>query len=189
MRRLLKNGTVINVFTGELEKSNVLMEDDRIIGLGEYGEADADETADVTGMYICPGFIDGHIHIESTMLLPAEFARAAVPHGTTAVVADPHEIANVCGSAGIRYMLEKSERLPMTVYMMIPSCVPATEFDESGARLEAEDIVKFYGHPRVLGLGEMMNYPGVLAGDPGVMDKIHRTLERGLLVNGHAPLL
>ena len=141
MRRLLKNGTVINVFTGELEKSNVLIEDDRIIGLGEYGEADADESMDAAGMYICPGFIDGHIHIESTMLLPVEFARAAVPHGTTAVVADPHEIANVCGKAGIRYMLERSEQLPMTVYVMIPSCVPATEFDESGARLEADDIV------------------------------------------------
>lgn len=189
MRRLLKNGTVINVFTGELEKSNVLIEDDRIIGVGEYGEADADESMDAAGMYICPGFIDGHIHIESTMLLPVEFARAAVPHGTTAVVADPHEIANVCGKAGIRYMLERSEQLPMTVYVMIPSCVPATEFDESGARLEADDIVEFYGHPRVLGLGEMMNYPGVLAGNPGVMDKIHKTLERGLLVNGHAPLL
>ena len=135
MRILLKNGTVINVFTGEKERAEVLLEDDRIVGVGAYSEDDADFTEDLSGQYLCPGFIDGHIHIESSMLLPAEFAEAALPHGTTAVVADPHEIANVCGGPGISYMLEASEGLPVTVYMMIPSSVPATRFDESGARL------------------------------------------------------
>ena len=158
MRTLLKNGTVIHVFTGEKEKTQVLLEDGRIAGVGSYSDGDADRVEDLDGTYICPGFIDGHIHIESSMLLPAEFARAALPHGTTAVVADPHEIANVCGAEGIRFMLEASEGLPLTVYVMIPSCVPATRFDEAGARLEAENIRPFYGCPRVLGLGEVMSY-------------------------------
>ena len=145
MRTLLKNGTVIHVFTGEKEKTQVLLEDGRIAGVGSYSDGEADRVEDLDGTYICPGFIDGHIHIESSMLLPAEFARAALPHGTTAVVADPHEIANVCGAEGIRFMLEASEGLPLTVYVMIPSCVPATRFDEAGARLEAENIRPFYG--------------------------------------------
>ena len=189
MRTLLKNGTVIHVFTGEKEKTQVLLEDGRIAGVGSYSDGDADRVEDLDGTYICPGFIDGHIHIESSMLLPAEFARAALPHGTTAVVADPHEIANVCGAEGIRFMLEASEGLPLTVYVMIPSCVPATRFDEAGARLEAENIRPFYGCPRVLGLGEVMSYHAVAAGDAGLLRKIDDALSRGLVVNGHAPLL
>ena len=189
MRTLLKNGTVIHVFTGEKEKTQVLLEDGRIAGVGSYSDGDADRVEDLDGTYICPGFIDGHIHIESSMLLPAEFARAALPHGTTAVVADPHEIANVCGAEGIRFMLEASESLPLTVYVMIPSCVPATRFDEAGARLEAENIRPFYGCPRVLGLGEVMSYHAVAAGDAGLLRKIDDALSRGLVVNGHAPLL
>lgn len=189
MRILLKNGTVINVFTGEEEHVQVLIEDDRIIGVGDYDEQDADETRDVSGRYLCPGFIDGHIHIESTMLTPAEFARAALPHGTTSVMADPHEIANVCGTDGIRYMLEASEGIPMTVYIMLPSCVPATGFDESGAVLTAEDLEPFYSHPRVLGLAEVMDYPGVIARDEQVMKKIASALGHRRTVNGHAPLL
>ena len=189
MKTLLKNGVVVNVFTGELERANVLLEGSRILGVGDYGEQEADEVRDVTGKYICPGFIDGHIHIESTMLLPSEFARVAVPHGTTAVMADPHEIANVCGAQGISFMLEASEEIPLTVYIMLPSCVPATGFDESGARLDAGDLEPFYAHPRVLGLAEMMNYPGVIAGDKEVMEKISAARRRGLPVNGHAPLL
>ena len=159
MRLLLKGGTVINVFTGEMSVEDVLVEDSRIIGVGKYDAQDGDTVRDVTGKYICPGFIDGHIHIESTMLTPMEFARVSVPHGTTAVVADPHEIANVCGNTGIGYMLEASRDIPLTVYLMLPSCVPATQFDESGARLTAKDLEPFYSDPRVLGLGEMMNYP------------------------------
>ena len=189
MKTLLKGGTVVNVFTDELEKANVLIEDERIIGVGDYSEADADCVHDVSGKYICPGFIDGHIHIESTMMLPAEFARAAVLHGTSAVVSDPHEIANVCGSEGIEFMLEASEGLPLDMYIMVPSCVPATSFDESGAELSAADIEPFYRRSRVLGLAEMMNYVGVVSGDKGVMDKINSAKAKGKVINGHAPLL
>ena len=189
MKTLLKGGTVVNVFTDSLEKTNVLIENEKIIGVGSYTDAEADFVENVEGMYICPGFIDGHIHIESTMLTPYEFAKAALPHGTTTVMADPHEIANVCGTAGIRYMLEASRGLPLTVYIMLPSCVPASRFDESGACLTAEDLEPFYLNPRVLGLAEMMNYPGVIAGDAEIRKKIDNALKRGAAVDGHAPLL
>ena len=189
MRTLLKNGLVINVFTGEIEKANVLIGDDKILGVGDYGDGEAENILDVSGKYICPGFIDGHIHIESTMLTPYEFAKTVIPHGTTAIVADPHEIANVSGMAGIAYMIGASENLPMKVYMMLPSCVPATPLDESGAILEAEDLRPLYKHPRVLGLGEMMNYPGVLTDNERVLNKIKDAKECGKLINGHAPLL
>ena len=189
MKTLLKNGKVINVFTGEVERLNILIEDDMIIGIGDYCDSDADIVYDVNGKYVCPGFIDGHIHIESTMLLPSELARVCVPHGTTSIVADPHEIANVCGTTGIAYMLAASENIPLNVYIMLPSCVPATAFDESGAVLRSEDLELFYEHPRVLGLAEMMNYPGVLAGDTEVMKKIAAAKKRKLKVDGHAPLL
>ena len=152
-------------------------------------DEDAEQIHDVSGKYLCPGFIDGHIHIESTMLTPAEFARAVVPHGTTSVMADPHEIANVCGVKGIRYMLEASENIPLTVYILLPSCVPATRFDESGAVLTAADLEPFYSHPRVLGLAEVMDYPGVIARDTKVMEKINAAHRHRLTVNGHAPLL
>lgn len=189
MRTLLKNGTVINVFTGEPEKTNVLIEDDRIIGVGDYTDGEADQTEDLTGKAICPGFIDGHIHIESTMMTPTELARVSLLHGTTSIIADPHEIANVCGSTGIQYMLEASKGLPLNVYIMLPSCVPATPFDESGAVLTAEDLARFYADERVLGLAEMMNYPGVIAGDSEILKKIRGARSRGLVVDGHAPLL
>ena len=189
MKRLLKNAAVVNVFTDTLEHWHVLLEDDRIIGVGDYSDADADVVEDLTGKYLCPGFIDGHIHIESSMLQPAEFARACLPHGTTAIIADPHEIANVSGLMGIIYMLEASADIPMSVYIMVPSCVPATPFDEAGATLAAEDIKTLFGHPRVLGLGEMMNYPGVLSGDAETVKKLAETKKAGLIINGHAPLL
>ncbi|MBQ6949412.1 MAG: adenine deaminase, partial [Firmicutes bacterium] len=189
MKTLLYGGQVVNVFTDQLETANVLIEDDRVIGVGEYTEADADQRIDVTGKVICPGFIDGHIHIESTMLTPAELARTCVPHGTTTIVADPHEIANVAGVDGIRYMLEASEGLPMTVYVMLPSCVPATPFDESGAVLTAGDLRPLYDHPRVLGLAEMMNFPGVLAVAPDVLGKLNDARKFNKNIDGHAPLL
>lgn len=189
MRKLLKNGTVVNVFTGELEPANVLIEEDKIIGIGAYEDDEADIVEDVSKKFICPGLIDGHIHIESTMLQPAELARICMPHGTTSIVADPHEIANVCGTDGIRYMLEKSEGLPMHIYLMLPSCVPATPFDESGAVLQAEELEAFYQNDRVLGLAEMMNYPGVLMGDKEVKKKIEGAKKRNLTIDGHAPLL
>lgn len=189
MKLLFKNGFIVNVFTGEIETQNVLIEDGIILGMGSYDESDADEIHDVTGKYICPGFIDGHIHIESTMLLPAELAKICIAHGTTTIVADPHEIANVCGTDGIRFMLAASENIPMTVYIMLPSCVPATAFDEAGAVLEAEDLSSFYSYSRVLGLGELMNYPGVIAENESVMRKIRDAHTVGKIVNGHAPML
>lgn len=189
MKTLIKNGNVINVFTGEIEKINILIENETIIGTGDYCDADADIVNDVKGKYVCPGFIDGHIHIESTMLLPSELARVCVPHGTTSIVADPHEIANVCGNTGIAYMLAASENIQLNVYIMLPPCVPATGFDEAGAVLKSDDLEEFYKHPRVLGLAEVMNYPGVLADDVEVLKKIAAAKKRSLKVSGHAPLL
>lgn len=187
MKTLLKGGNVVNVFTGEIKKSDILIEDSKIIGVGDYENADVIE--DVSGKFICPGFIDGHIHVESTMLTPTELCRLCMVHGTTAIVADPHEIANVCGVDGIRYMMQASEGLPMHVYFAIPSCVPATPFDESGAELFATDIDDLYADPRVVGLAEMMNYPGVLFGDEAVHAKIYGALAHGKGVDGHAPFL
>ena len=189
MKRLLYGGTVVNVFTGELERASVLIENEKIIGVGAYSTDDADVTEDITGKFVCPGFIDGHIHIESTMLTPSELAKLCMPHGTTAIVADPHEIANVCGIDGIRYMMEASNGIPLTVYFTLPSCVPATVFDESGATLAAEDMKPLYENKQVVGLAEMMNYPGVLLEDQDVYQKIGDALEQGKVVDGHAPFL
>lgn len=189
MKTLFKNGTVVNVFTDTLDQANVLVEGKKILGVGEYEDSEADVVVDITGKYICPGFIDGHIHIESTMLTPAELARVCLPHGTTSIVADPHEIANVCGTDGIDYMLEMSEGIPLHVNVMLPSCVPATPFDESGAVLNADSLTDFYSRPRVLGLAEMMNYPGVIYGDESVHEKIRICNELGRPIDGHAPLL
>ena len=189
VRTLIKNGTIVNVFSNSLERENVLIEDDKIIGVGPYDDTDAEVIYDAFGKYICPGFIDGHSHIESTMLTPYEFSKAALPHGTTSVVADPHEIANVCGLDGIDYMLASSENLPLNVYVNIPSCVPATPFDESKMAIEAEEIEHYYANPRVLGLAEMMNYPGVLGGDPKVLKKIQDAHAHRKVVDAHGPLL
>lgn len=189
MKTLLKNGFVVNVFTDKIEKKNVLICDGFIVGVGDYCDEDADYIKDVAGKFICPGFIDGHIHIESTMLTPKEFVKTCLPKGTTAVIADPHEIANVSGVKGIEYILEESDGLPLDIYVMIPSCVPATPFDETGAVLGAKDIIGLYNHPRVLGLGEMMNYPGVLFDDIEVLKKIEDAKNLGKVINGHAPLL
>ena len=190
MKTLLKNAKVVNVFTEKIDSTNVLIEDDRIIGIGDYyKDEDAETTEDLEGRYLIPGFIDGHIHIESTMMVPPSLAEAVLPHGTTAVVTDPHEIANVCGVDGIKYMLEMSENIPLHVFVMIPSCVPATCFDESGAILNAEDIEDLYGEERILGLAEMMNYPGVIFDDAPTMDKINACTAKNKPVDGHAPLL
>ena len=189
MKRLLYGGTVVNVFTGELEQANVLIENENIIGVGAYSPDDADLIENITGKYVCPGFIDGHIHIESTMLTPSELARLCMPHGTTAIVADPHEIANVCGMDGIRYMMEASNGLPLSVYFTLPSCVPATPFDESGAVLEAADIRPLYENKQVVGLAEMMNYLGVILDAPVVYQKIRDAIEHRKVIDGHAPFL
>lgn len=190
MKKLLKNARVVNVFTEESECTNILIENDTITGVGNYyTDEEADEVYDYTGKYICPGFIDGHIHIESTMMVPANLAKAVLPHGTTTVMTDPHEIANVCGVDGIEYMLQMSEGLPLCVYVMLPSCVPATPFDEAGATLFAEDLEELYSHERVLGLAEMMNYPGIVYDDASTRLKVTKCVEKGKPVDGHAPLL
>ena len=189
MKTLLKGGKVINVFTDTIEDANVLIEDDIVLGVGDYTDDDADIVNDVTGKIICPGFIDAHIHIESTMLTPAELAKVALPHGTTSIFADPHEIANVCGTEGIEYMLEMSEGIPLHVYIMLPSCVPATPFDESGAVLNADDLRPLYDKKRVTGLAEMMNYPGLIAGVPFVVQKTKECKDSNRVIDGHAPML
>lgn len=189
MTTLLKNAVIVNVFTDSLDSADVLIKDNIIAGVGDYSDFEADSTTDLGGRFVCPGFIDGHIHIESTMMTPPHFAETVIPHGTTCVVADPHEIANVCGMEGIRYMLDASEDLPMSAYFMLPSCVPATRYDETGAELSAEDLEPMYQDDRVLGLAEVMNYPAVIAGDPEVLAKITQAQENGKVVDGHAPLL
>ncbi len=180
---VLRNGLVVNVLTGEIEKTDVVLAQGRVAALGS-GYRGRDEL-DLRGRYLLPGFIDAHVHIESSLATPPEFARAVVPRGTTTVVADPHEIANVHGIPGIRYMLGASEDLPLSVFVMASSCVPATHMGSAGARLEAEDLAPLLSHPRVLGLAEVMNFPGVIHGDPGVLAKLDTF--RGRVVDGHAP--
>lgn len=179
---VLKNAEVFHVFTGEFVKNDVAIAGGRIVGLGSY---DGEREIDLAGKYLTPGFIDSHIHIESSMLSPLEFARAVVPLGTTTVVADPHEIANVTGLAGLRYLLAATADLPLNAYFMLPSCVPATDLENSGAKLLAADLAELIDEPRVLGLGEMMNYPGVLLGDPAVLAKLKLAGQK--TIDGHAP--
>jgi len=180
---LLRNARLVNVFSGEIMETDIVLAHSRVIALGS-GYA-ARETVDLAGAYVAPGLIDAHVHIESAMVSVREFGRAVIPHGITSVVIDPHEIANVLGLDGIRYMLEMAKYGPLSVYVMVPSCVPATAMETSGAILEADDIASLRGNPWVLGLAEMMNYPGVVAGDPGVLDKI--SAFRGTVLDGHAP--
>ncbi len=181
---VLKGGRVVNVFSGEIVEADVALQDGMIAGVGNY---DGTKTIDASGCYIAPGFIDGHMHLESTMLSPAELAKAVIRHGTTAIMADPHEIANVMGSEGIRVMMAASRHLPVDIYFLLPSCVPATGLETSGAALSAADLKVFRRHKQVLGLAEMMNYPGVINGDDGVLAKL--TAWRGAVCDGHAPLL
>ena len=185
-RLVLKNARIINVFTESVMKADIAIQDGYIAGTGTY---EGEEEIDLGGSYVCPGFIDGHIHLESSMVLPAQFERAVLPHGTTAVVTDPHEITNVAGAAGIEYMLKKTENLCMDVFFMLPSCVPSTALDESGARMSAADLAPFYRDPRVLGLAEMMNSYGTIRGDTECLEKIAGALTAGKLIDGHAPLL
>jgi adenine deaminase len=179
---LLRGGRVVNVFTHEIVETAVALRGDRIVGLGELP---AHEVIDLEGEYVCPGLIDAHVHIEISMLPPHRFADAVLPHGVTSVVCDPHEIANVLGIQGVRYMLDVSEGLDLSVLVMVPSCVPTSSMETSGAALNAEDLVALRHHPRVLGLAEMMNFPGVLAGDEPVLEKMRAFDGRPL--DGHAP--
>mgnify|MGYP006286649635 CR=1 FL=1 len=182
---LLRNGSVVNVFTGEILEADVAIAEDTIVGVGPA--YDAEKETDLEGRYVCPGLIDAHVHIESSMVTPPEFARAVLPRGTTTVVTDPHEIANVAGAEGIRYMLDVSEGLPMTVFVNLPSCVPATHMATAGAELGAHDLVELAGRPRVVGLAEFMNVPGLVMGDPLALAKIEAFRDR--VIDGHSPEL
>ena len=180
---LLANARVVNTFTARIEGANVAICQGKIAGVGDYQQGK--EIIDLRGKYLIPGLIDGHIHLESSHLSPAEYARAVVPRGVLAIVTDFHEIANVCGLVGIKYMLKSAQRLPMNIFGMAPSCVPATHLETAGAQLDAEDLREVRGMENIIGLGEMMNFPGVISGDPEVWAKIE--LFKGKTIDGHAP--
>ena len=183
---VLKNAQIVNVFTQSVETGDIAIEGGYIVGIGNY---EGITEKDLGGAYVCPGFLDGHIHIESSMTSPGEFERAVVPHGTIAVITDPHEIANVAGEAGIRFMMQSAEKLDLDVYFMLPSCVPATDLDESGAELLARDLEPFYADEKVLGLAEMMNAFGVTHGDKGCFEKLVQARSLKKAIDGHAPAL
>ena len=181
---VLKNATYVNVFSNELCRGDIAVAEGLIVGMGQYrGRVEAD----VSGKIVLPGFIDAHIHLESSLVSPKEFAKAVLPHGTTTVITDPHEIANVMGTDGIEYMLQATEDLPVDVRFMLPSCVPATPLDESGANLDYRAIDSFYDHPRVQGLAEMMNFVGIINGDSQVVEKIVASQAHHKKIDGHAP--
>jgi adenine deaminase len=180
---LLTNAKIVNVFNGEIEPGNVAICGDRIAGVGDYHQGK--QVLDLGGKYIAPGLINGHIHPESSMLDISQYARAVVPHGTTTLVTDLHEIANVCGLEGIRYVLNRAHRLPFDLFLMAPSCVPATNQETPGAHLGPEDIRQVLKWKECLGLGEVMNFPGVIGGDEAVLKKI--SLAQGKIIDGHAP--
>ena len=182
---VLKNADYINVFTGEICHGDIAVANGLVVGMDEGYEGLTE--VDVSGKIVAPGFIDAHIHLESSLVSPASFARAVVPHGTTTVITDPHEIANVCGTGGIDYMTSATEGLPVDVHFMLPSCVPATPMEESGAALSWRDVNAYFDHPRVLGLAEMMNYPGVLMGDRQTIEKIVVSQAHHKKIDGHAP--
>ena len=181
---VLKNATYLNVFSNELCRGDIAVAEGLIVGMGEYSGT---REVDVSGKVVCPGLIDAHIHLESSLVSPTEFAKAVLPHGTTTVITDPHEIANVMGTDGIEFMLEATEGLPIDVHFMLPSCVPATPLDESGANLDYRAIDSFYDHPRVLGLAEMMNYVGIINGDSTAVEKIVASQSHHKKIDGHAP--
>ncbi len=181
---ILQNGTVVDVFSLETLLADVAIKDGYIVGIGTYKKGK--KVVDVSGKYVLPGFIDGHIHIESTMVTPSEFSRALIKHGVTTVVTDPHEIANVAGTTGIDYMLEDAANTKVDIMMKLPSCVPATPFEQNGATLTAEDLRPYLSNESVIGLAEVMDYPAVLNADKGMLEKITMTQEAGLTADGHA---
>ena len=180
---ILRNGRLVNVISGEIYQTDIVIHDRHVVALGEgyIGEREVD----LAGKYVAPGLIDAHVHIESSLVTPLEFARAVLPHGVTTVVTDPHEIANVLGLEGMRFMLERAKNGLLNMFVMASSCVPATDMETSGARLEAEDLAQLVDHSWVLGLAELMNYPGVALGDEGMLDKI--ALYKHRVLDGHAP--
>ncbi len=183
---VLSGGRIINVFTGEMESGDLGILSGRIVGVGSY---EAAEVIDVSGKYLSPGFIESHIHIESSCLVPSQFARGVTARGTTTIIADPHEIANVMGLPGIAAMHQDGLLTPLEIYYSLPSCVPATGLETSGAALSAEDLSKLIDEPWVLGLGEVMNFPGVINGAEDVLQKIVMARRRNKIIDGHAPLV
>ena len=183
---VLKNARIVNVFSGEVQQGDVAVCDGVIVGVGSYA---GQREVELDGRYVCPGLIDGHIHIESSMLCPPAFAQAVLPHGTTAVITDPHEIANVAGTQGLEFMLEAARNLPLSVFFMLPSCVPATPLDESGAVLDAETLKPYYNTPQVLGLAELMDFYGTARGEKDILEKILDCRKASGLLDGHAPFL
>jgi adenine deaminase len=180
---LLKNAQIVNTFVGEIEQGDVAIYGDRIAGVGDYDKAK--EVIDLQGQFLAPGFINGHTHIESSMLHPSRYAQAVVPRGTSAVVTDLHEIANVCGFRGIKFVTDLARKLPLDMLFMAPSCVPATHLETSGAKISSREVRKILAHPKIIGLGEMMNFPGVVSGDEEVLKKISAAREK--VIDGHAP--
>jgi adenine deaminase len=180
---LLKNAQIVNTFIGEIEQGDVAIYGDRIAGVGDYDKAK--EIIDLQGRFLAPGLINGHTHIESSMLHPARYAQAVVPRGTLAVVTDLHEIANVCGPEGIKFVMDWARKLPLDMLFMAPSCVPATHLETSGAQISSKEVKKILASPNVIGLGEMMNFPGVVSGDEEVLQKIGAS--KGKVIDGHAP--
>src|SRR5438445_6127630 len=179
---LFKNANLVNVLSGEIYRGSIAVCDGRVVGIGDY---EATTVVDLKGAYLAPRLIDGHFHVESSMLTMPEFARAVVPHGTGVVVIDPHEYANVLGLDGIRYVLESSKNLPLDFFIMLPSCVPATAFETAGARLTADDLRLMIADERIAGVAELMNYPGVYLGMQSELDKIQAG--KGKNIDGHAP--
>jgi adenine deaminase len=180
---LLKNARIVNTFIGEIEQADVAIYGDRIAGVGDYDKAK--EIIDLQGRFLAPGLINGHTHMESSMLHPARYAQAVVSRGTLAVVTDLHEIANVCGPEGIKFVTDWARKLPLDMLFMAPSCVPATRLETSGARISSKEVKKILAHPKIIGLGEMMNFPGVIGRDEEVLQKI--SAAKGRVIDGHAP--
>ncbi len=181
---VLKNTTYLDVFTGKLKKGDIAVAGEKIVGIGEY---EGEKEIDCSALTVLPGYIDGHVHIESSQLSPEEFASLIVPRGTTTIIADPHEITNVCGMAGCEYIAKASENVPLDVKIQLPSCVPATPFETSGAVLNGKDIAENITNEYIFGLGEFMNYPGVLFCDKDVIKKLEAAHEHGKVIDGHAP--
>ncbi|MFL6527130.1 MAG: amidohydrolase family protein, partial [Chthoniobacterales bacterium] len=179
---LFRNARLCNVLSGEVHEANVAVDDGRVIGFGDY---EAKEIVDLEGAYLAPGLIDGHFHVESTMVTVAEFARAVVPHGTSAMVIDPHEYANVLGMEGVRYVLDSTRDLPIDFFIMLPSCIPATPLETAGAQFTADDLKLMIGDERIAGIAELMNYPGVFLGFESELAKIEAG--HGKVIDGHAP--
>lgn len=183
---VLKNASYVNVYTGRTDKGDIAIVGDRIVGVGKY---EGIKEYDVEGLTVLPGYIDGHVHIESSQLSPEEFASLIVPRGTTTIIADPHEITNVCGMDGVDYIIKASKNIPLDVKVQLPSCVPATPFETSGAILSGKDIEEHICDDGVFGLGEFMNYPGVIDADPDVIRKLEAAHRAGKIIDGHAPAI